>query len=592
MPTLSKTQVDLDGLLEVLGKNLYSNPHVAIRELIQNAHDACIRHQIETSAETSHQISVECETANNVLVISDNGSGLTFEEISQYLATIGSGYTRVLRSQTQTEDMIGYFGLGFLSAYVIAEKVEVITTSYQTPNQTHKFVSKGGQRFSVETVERRQRGSQIRLYLKDEFSQLANTTLMTRLLARYCALLPIKIVLDGGETPINNLTLPWNFDGPEVGKKRIQEALAKRFETQFAPLVCFDIKPNDMGLDGLIWIQDGRGYGTSDYRKANIFVRNMFITDDQRDFLPSWAGFAGCVINTAKLTPTASREAIQTDEHYDAVRLLINDSLIDGLQQLASNDIATWRRVLRRHNQSLLGAALCNDQLFEQLQNELKLPTSMGEKTIPAILGQTNNRLYVQEADAPGFQEVLFAAQKKPIIHGYLFAAAGFCHRYQQLNQHVRVQTLGDGEQTDIFKPALNDISNASTLHKLFSQTHERIEVCRFEPAYLPIVIVDNRQVQLKKKIENDEADKRMGSALLALARKTTAKISDDYHRTLYINSSNQLIQRLGSLPKTKQTLVAGMMRSFVSSIGDSSDAPVAVHLEQYFEQFNALLEQ
>ena len=183
---LHATQVDLSGLLEVLGKNLYSTPAVAIRELIQNAHDACIRHKLEApDQQQAYRINLSTG-ANNTLRIEDNGSGLTRDEIVEYLATVGSGYTRVLRQQTDSEEMIGYFGLGFLSAYVVAEKVEAWTTSYQNTDQGWHFASStGGLRFILNEIESVNVGTQVLLSLKPEFHELAVADVLASLLQQY-----------------------------------------------------------------------------------------------------------------------------------------------------------------------------------------------------------------------------------------------------------------------------------------------------------------------------------------------------------------------------------------------------------------------
>ena len=133
MTELHSASVDLTGLLTVLGENLYSTPDVALRELVQNAHDSCNRRRIEQGP---FEPRIDLVANNGKLTVSDNGSGLTHQEIIDFLATVGAGYTRLLKNAGKSEELIGQFGLGFLSAYVVADKVEVITTAFQTPDET------------------------------------------------------------------------------------------------------------------------------------------------------------------------------------------------------------------------------------------------------------------------------------------------------------------------------------------------------------------------------------------------------------------------------------------------------------------------
>ena len=145
-------EIHLPGLLKVLGEHLYSDQRIAMRELIQNAHDSCTRRREEDHAlitQYEPRISVRIEHAAHQLLIEDNGSGLTHDEITVFLATVGRGYTRELREKLgQAErdealELIGMFGLGLLSAFMIASRVENTTTSYQTPDVAWRWISEG-----------------------------------------------------------------------------------------------------------------------------------------------------------------------------------------------------------------------------------------------------------------------------------------------------------------------------------------------------------------------------------------------------------------------------------------------------------------
>ena len=122
---LQATQVDLAGLMSVLGGHLYSTPAVAVRELVQNAHDSIMRRRIEDPAFDGGRIDVLGDPATGTLTVRDDGAGMTRDEIDLFLATVGVGYTRGLREQS--DSLIGQFGLGFLSAFIIGERTAVRT---------------------------------------------------------------------------------------------------------------------------------------------------------------------------------------------------------------------------------------------------------------------------------------------------------------------------------------------------------------------------------------------------------------------------------------------------------------------------------
>src|SRR6266851_2556419 len=136
MTERQRFNLHLPGLLKVLAEHLYSSKKVGVRELIQNAHDSCVRRKIEAGEPHYRpRIDVGLDVKRRVVTIRDNGYGLTEEEIGTYLATIGRGYTRELRerlafsSPTEAAELIGQFGLGFLSAFLLAGEVTLITRS-------------------------------------------------------------------------------------------------------------------------------------------------------------------------------------------------------------------------------------------------------------------------------------------------------------------------------------------------------------------------------------------------------------------------------------------------------------------------------
>ena len=153
------------------------------------------------------------------LSIEDTGAGLTDAEIRSYLATVGAGYTRTLRQRGENTSLIGYFGLGFLSAFVVAERTEVWTCSYQDPAQAWRFVSHDGQTYSLEPGPERAVGTRVTLHLREQHEALANPLAVRRLLTRYTCLLqhPIHCPLDasladrseGLGEPVNAEPPPW-----------------------------------------------------------------------------------------------------------------------------------------------------------------------------------------------------------------------------------------------------------------------------------------------------------------------------------------------------------------------------------------------
>jgi len=566
LSSIQQTQVNLDGLLEILGKNLYSTPSVAIRELIQNAHDACLRYQIETGTNIDFKINLTTNESASILEIRDNGSGLLYDEIQDYLATVGSGYTRVLRDETQTQALVGYFGLGFLSAYVVADTVEVITTSYQTPDKTWLFSSKGGKTFAIKETSLAPVGSCVRLYLNEKAQNLANENLLIPLIQKYCCLIPLPIYVNQYQQQINHLIPPWrlpeNLSMLRAHKKALE--FAQVFEHDFEPITTIALSSdNPYQLKGILWVQDGASYASSDNRNVSVFIRNMFVTNQELDILPRWAGFIGAAFESADFSPTASRESLQHDEYFDEVTAYIKETLILGLRSIALSQPETWRRVIKRHNNALLGAALSDERLFEVCNEQLQVHTSQGLLTLPEIVQRSDGIIYIKPSIDSGFEELLFKARKIPIVHGFTFGAMHFSLNYAK-NHMIHTHKLGDKDaQSSLFPSVAIDQHSFNELKSLFIRSNEQVVYTAFEPAEIPLIIFEDEAIKLKKAIEADSADKNIGSAVLSLARLHTQTINSAIERKVFLNGNNPIIQTIIQLAPAKQQPMAQVLRAF-----------------------------
>lgn len=547
---IHSAEVDIDGLLEVFGRNLYSTPVVVIRELIQNSHDACIRRAVESDWNGKQKIFIRCDQNKRTISITDNGSGLTHSEIINYLATVGNGYTRQLRASSDNEDSIGYFGLGFISTFFVSKKVEFFTSSYQTEDIAHRFVTKNGKEFRITIEDSHPVGSTVVLHLREEFSHFADNAIIESLVRKYCCLLPISIYLDDSDQVVNNISVPWRLgaDLSPVRRQRLNLDFAEVFDSHFEPLACFPINSkNDQSLRGLLWFQDGSYYSTSDNRIASVFIRSMHITDNAVDLLPNWAGFVGCVIDSKKLVPTASRETIQVDETYNEIKETIKSTLVKALLEIAKENGATWRRLRSRHNDSLLGACLADGLLFDSMHQMLQLPTSSGDLTISEIEKRSaDGRITIALEQGGSFEQLIARSMGTPLVYGYRFAVMAFC-RELSTRGICNLRTLGGEEGSDLFPVYVLDTEHSTLLEKEFESSAVKIIISHFEPAALPAVKVYDQDALLTKRLNSDDLDKAVGTAALMLARNFTDELSVKQDAFLYLNAANPIIAKFPS---------------------------------------------
>ncbi len=584
MEGIFKTEVDLSGLMKVLGDNLYSTPNVALRELIQNGHDSCTRRRLEDQAPPAPRLSVRPDLSAGTLAIEDNGAGLTRDEIQRYLACVGSGYTRTLRDAGRGDDLIGYFGLGFLSAYVVSERTQVHTASYQAPDDPWLFESRNGETYTLRQGAPRPVGTTVTLHLKPAFRQLADPEVVLALLRRYACLLPLPITCQG--TTVNDEPPPWRLRDDDPLARQRTFAFAQRFEPHWEPLFTLPIPPANApadphGLQGVLWVQGGASYGTLDNRRVWVFVRGMLVSDDERDLLPRWAGFCGAVIACDALTPTASRESIQKDATYKHVQAAIHRALNDGFAAVAARQRAAWERFTLRHNEALRGAAVADPDLFRLLADDITLPTSEGELTAAAALRRAQGRLYVTQGEQRGPEELLFRALKTPVIDGSRYGALPFARRFTEARGGDLAILGTQRGDASFFPPASLDRDRDQRLRDWFAAEDVEVVLSRFKPDTLPLILVPDRDAELKRRIDSDEANKRIATAALSLARLYTAAAAAGPTARLYLNLDSPLIPLLLDAPEHRRATALHLLRALVAMHADPAREDVYMSVDE-----------
>lgn len=589
-PDLRSARVDIDGLSLVLGEYLYSNPAVAFRELIQNAHDGIQRRRAEDSKDFDARIDVRVDTSQRSIHISDNGSGLTGTEIDEFLATIGRGYTRSLRNTDPQATLIGYFGLGFLSAFMVSDRVEVTTTSYQNPSETWRYISHGAGRYAMLDADIAPIGTTVTLHLKPDFDSYLDDDEIRHLLLHFCRILAIPVHLNGEEEPINGHTPPWvQRDTSSIRHNKLRLDFVRDLFGADEPLATTDIAfPS---ANGYLWINEFATYGTSDNRQFPVFIRGMLVDPNHKDLLPDWAGFVSGMLDASSLSPTASREGFVFDESYRYLKQQIQTLLVRWLGDLPDADPPSWRRVLSRHNEALLGAALTDHALFDRLSAYLRIPTDRGDLELAHILRQSGGEIRVTMTDTTSMESLLLSARGVPVVKGYRYGALAVCRRYaEQHNASIVVLGTERGNKLTFSTVDIEHSKVEKLAEILDIRSDERVEITRFQPEYLPVVAVSNYDAILKARIESDDADKRISQAVLHLARIHSATIEVSVRRTFYVNLASPLVEHMLRMADPRNAFLGATLRAFIDCVhGDSQGGPPTDDLNSFRRFFENL---
>ncbi|HZR42128.1 MAG TPA: ATP-binding protein [Ktedonobacteraceae bacterium] len=543
---------------------MYSDPRVAIRELIQNAHDSCVRRQQEdpnTTAEYEPRIHVSVETSTHELIIEDNGSGLTHDEITVFLATVGRGYTRELRERlgnAQREealDLIGLFGLGLLSSFMIANRIEITTVSYQAPDEAWRWISDGGQSYALRKASRETIGTTVRLDLRDDARFLLDMSILRDTLNTYAAFLPIPIYLANDVTPINNYPAPWLEENEEETAQgrtaRYMAWVEQRTETRpLTVLPLQDIRTDDdqvIPLHGVLYVPPRSVISIQEYGDVTVYVRHMLITERERDLLPSWARFVNGIIDCPLLNPTASRETLRHDDIYEAVQIALGKALLAHFEALADHAPFDWKAIVQAHNDLIKGWSVRALELFTRVADLVSFKTSRGDLTIPEYLHENPGRIfYYDNEDGVTQALALFEARHLAVVDARWFADTAFLKRYSDV-YGVPVEELTPAASY-LFTPVNDPEQQWQAIMDVCKAEGFPVRLMAYEPEHLPMILLYPPGAERARRAKRHLDEGRFVGPIRSLVRDHLKRRQVDeaaMQGVLHLNARNPLLRRV-----------------------------------------------
>jgi len=359
-------QAEVRELLKLMIHSLYSHREIFLRELISNASDANDKLRFESlsrpelmAGDTELAITIEADADKKTLTIRDNGIGMSREEAISHLGTIARSGTaeffkKLSGDQQKDSQLIGQFGVGFYSAFIVADRVEVLTRRAGLPaNEGVHWESAADGEFSVETVELPARGTTIVLHLKDEAKEFLDSWRLRSLVRRYSdhIAFPVRMPKEGEATieyeAVNRGTALWTRPKGEIKDEEYAEFYRSISHDPGEPLTWSHNRvegkrdytslmfiPAAAPFD--LWQRDGA-------RGLKLYVRRVFIMDDAEQFLPLYLRFVKGVLDSADLPLNVSRELLQSDSEVEAMRAALTKRVLDMLTKLSKDDAAKYQ---------------------------------------------------------------------------------------------------------------------------------------------------------------------------------------------------------------------------------------------------------
>ncbi|EDM47164.1 molecular chaperone HtpG [Marinobacter algicola] len=363
-------QTEVKQLLNLMIHSLYSNKEIFLRELISNASDAedklrfaALKDDSLFESDPELKIRLDFDAEKNTVTLTDNGIGMNRDDVIQNLGTIAKSGTAEFLKQLSGDEkkdskLIGQFGVGFYSSFIVADSVEVFTRRAGTPvEEGVHWQSAGDGQFTIENVDRTERGTQIVLHLKDEAKEFADGFRLRNLVKKYSDHISFPVVMKseseeegekGEYETVNDATALWTLSRSEIKDEEYKE-FYKHIAHDFEDPLTWSHNKVEGKLDytSLLYVP-GRApfdlYNREAPRGLKLYVQRVFIMDDAEQFLPLYLRFTKGVIDSNDLSLNVSREILQNDSTVESIRTAVTKRVLDMLSKLSKKEPEQYQK--------------------------------------------------------------------------------------------------------------------------------------------------------------------------------------------------------------------------------------------------------
>jgi len=351
-----KIGVSTKDLFPIIKKFLYSDHDIFLREIISNAVDASQKLKTlgmsgEFKGDVSNlKVSVKTDKKASTLTVSDNGIGMTMEEVDKYINQIAfSGAEEFLeKHKDDAATIIGHFGLGFYSAFMVSEKVEIITKSYKDDSKAVKWSCKGETEYTLEETEKSEVGTDIVMYISEDNKEFLEDNKINELLTKYCKFLPIEIVFgkkkewkDGKEVEtsednvINNVNPAWTRKPAELEEKDYKNFYRELYPMAEDPLFHIHLNVDyPFNLTGILYFPKISNQFEIQKNKIQLYCNQVFVTDQVEGIVPEYLTLLHGVIDSPDIPLNVSRSYLQSDRNVKKISNHITKKVADSLMDI------------------------------------------------------------------------------------------------------------------------------------------------------------------------------------------------------------------------------------------------------------------
>ncbi len=568
-----KLQINSENLFPIIKKWLYSDKDIFVRELVSNGCDAVTKLKklsllgdAELSSEESFRIDVICDPEEKTLTFTDNGIGMDREEVVKYIAQIAfSGAADFLEKYQDTsaeEEIIGHFGLGFYSAFMVADKVVIESLSYKEGAQAVYWECDGSSDYNLKQSRKRTRGTKITLYLNEESYEFSNEYKVRETLEKYCSFMPVPIYLSSKEQkneqqekkekrePVQiNETVPlWAKHPNECTEEDYKDFYRKVFKDYKEPLFWIHLNMDyPFNLKGILYFpRIGNEYDTVE-GTIKLYCNQVFIADNIKEVIPEYLMLLKGAIDCPDIPLNVSRSSLQNDGFVKKISDYITKKVADRLTGMYKTEREEYEKYWDDINPFIKYGYIRDEKFAERMNDYIIYKDLKGSYiTLPEYLEEAketheNKVYYVTDmARQASFVELFNKEGTDAIILNKAIDPM-FIQGLEFKNKDVRFMRI-DSDEIDIFNEKTNEDEEKDLkekeekLEKMFKEALSRPE--------LKIKLKKLKDEGSAAMVMENEETRRMGD-MMRMYGMADPNAMEDEGRTLVLNAGNPLVKIL-----------------------------------------------
>ncbi|MFD2999958.1 molecular chaperone HtpG [Pontibacter toksunensis] len=511
--------IHTENIFPIIKKFLYSDHEIFLRELVSNAVDAT--QKVKRLAAVGEykgdlgelKVKVAVNKDERTITISDNGIGMTAEEIKKYINQIAfSGASEFVErfkdASGDKDQIIGQFGLGFYSAFMVADRVDIVTKSYQEGAEPARWTCDGSTEFSITDAQKEERGTDVILHIAPDSDEFLETARVRNILDKYCKFLPVPVEFEG--EVINNPNPIWTKQPADLTDEDYKNFYKELYPFSEPPLFWIHLNVDyPFNLTGILYFPKIKNDFEIQRNKIQLYSRQVFITDEVKDVVPEFLMLLHGIIDSPDIPLNVSRSFLQADSSVKKINTYITKKVADKLNDIFKKDRETFEKNWNDINVFVKYGMLSDDKFYEKAKDFLLLQNTEGKyytiEEYKALVqaNQTNKSeqlvlLYTTDADK---QHAFIEAAQSRSYDVLKLDSVIDSHFIGMLEQKLEKTTLKRVDSETIDKLVERDEAKESVLNdkekedlktayeQAINNQNMHVEVAPLSPDDAPVVI-------------------------------------------------------------------------------------------------------